>query len=208
MPGNITARHEATRAGIVKMETNPAEIPKNQQIQSLPAVGWFVPSRGYCSQCRYLLVCSAAGVGGARARSQQEDHGQALRPEDTGGWGGGDPWNTGQYPGAWTLWDHAAAELPSCPRKSPWPAAAPFGADTSPAMWRVTEGVEGHGVGSRRAVPPLVRAHLAALMAKNFPSSLGCSCWSSQCLSLQPRRSRLLILIRGCHSLSPCASAP
>lgn len=92
---NITAKHVEKRAGIVKTETNLAEILKNQQIQSFADVGWFVPSRGYCFQRRYLSVCCAAGVSGTRARSRQEDHGQDLRPEDMGSWGGGDPANMG-----------------------------------------------------------------------------------------------------------------
>lgn len=120
-PEIITVRHEETRAGIAKMEkmeTNLAEIPKNQQIQSFADVGWFVPSRSYCFQHRYLSVCSAVGVDGTRARSWQVDHGQALRPKDVGGWAGGDPANTGQHPGSWSPWAHPAAELPSCPKTS------------------------------------------------------------------------------------------
>jgi len=46
------------------MEPNLAEIPKNHQIQSFADVGWLVPSRGFCFQCRCLSVCSADWVGG------------------------------------------------------------------------------------------------------------------------------------------------
>lgn len=116
MQENITVMHEETQAGIVKMETNLAEIPKNQHIQSFADVGWFVPSRVYCFQCHYLSVCSAVGVGSTRA---------------------------GHHLGSWPPWDHAAAtELSSCPKRPLRPAAAPFGADMSQVTWQVIEGEE------------------------------------------------------------------
>lgn len=89
---NITVRVKETGAGVAKMERNLAESPTKQQIQLFADVGWFMPSRDYCFQCRYLSVCSAVGVGDTRTK---------------------------HHPGSRSLRDHAAAELSSCPRSPP-----------------------------------------------------------------------------------------
>lgn len=71
MQENITSRHR-TGAGIGKMETNLAEILRNQPIQLFADVGWFMPSGGYCFQCCYLFavgVCGMSWAGGPQPSS-------------------------------------------------------------------------------------------------------------------------------------------
>lgn len=83
----------------MKVGTNLAEIPKNSKCNRLQLLGGSHLAGAVVSTA-VIYLFFAVGVGGWRARSWQEDHGQTLQPEDASGCKWRDPVNVGQHPGS------------------------------------------------------------------------------------------------------------